>query len=153
MRKRRTHAPRGVYVGLTMLIFTVGVFFTLGVSGQKKILDAPGLRDTLYSLADSTAKAQELSFQFAQDRITPNYFRIQMNSILRDLQISQEQLTAAEVGSPLAGAKQETLELSQKSISTIEQLRDSLFDKNLAKTDISIFEKITTESKKVAKNI
>ena len=138
---------------LTILIVGLGVFFTFGVSGQQKKLDTAGMHETLNSLADASTQARELSAEFTKDRVTPNYYRIQMNSILRDLQISQSQLAAAEVDPPLASAKQEARELYGHDISTIEQLRDSLFDKHLAETDISIFEKVAAESKKVSEGL
>ena len=73
-----------------------------------------------------------------------------MNSILRDLQISRDQLAAADIDAPLKSAKQEALELYSKDISTIEQLRDGLFEKDLAKSDIGVFEKVITEINKEA---
>ena len=136
-----------------MMVFAGGLLFTFGVSGQQRKLDSAGLRETLSSLNESTTQAQQLCAEFSQNHSTPNYFRIQMNSILRDLQISRDQLAAADIDAPLKSAKQEAFELYSKDISTIEQLRDGLFEKDLAKSDIGVFEKVITEIKKEAGSI
>lgn len=149
----RKHNSRRPYIGLIISIFAAGLLFTLGVSGKDKRIDAQGLRESLGSLSASSAQARELSSQFSNDKISPNYFRIQMNSILRDLQISRDHIEKAEADASVQDARQRALSLFDTDISAMEQVRDGLFDKNLAGQKMPTFEHVDTQSKKAAEDL